>query len=397
MAETREKAAATRKSALLAAAEEGGRRKKTARIAGGAAGRNAIDDEIEMDESFGRGAAGRRDVSSILGKVSASWPCKEKLARAWRLTPAPLPQENYISANEAELALERIQADPAAFYNPTVQVGNQTFFMATPAGVQMADELKAVFMIPTNALRRRRQEAGDASPESRKRARLAAGQEEEEDDEAIEAGRRVQRGLSERFTSEKDHPMGDITFGTEAGLDIGDQPGGFDDLPLEMGDIPAESEEGHPIRARSLTPALSVAGTARERLASEARSIRAGSIAPSTSEHVLEDCAIGFFDARHRVHGAPVTESQISSSQAGSQYASLGGLEGEASQADARQRGYSQNTVKAAAFLRGEFSTEDGALDESKTISFQEKAKNVRVPAVPFFAPIGVDTCCTRR
>ncbi|KAJ9104443.1 hypothetical protein QFC21_001938 [Naganishia friedmannii] len=374
MALTREKAA-TRKSALAAEGEQGGKKKKTVRIAGGLAGKNAIDDDIEMDDEalFGRGAAGRRDVSSILGK------------------------ENYISANEAQLALERIQADPAAFYNPTVQVGNQTFFMATPAGIHMADELKSVFMIPTNILRRRRPETpeGQGSPESRKRARLAAAaggeRGEEEDDEAIEAGRRVQRGLSERFPSEiKDHPMmGDVTFGTEAGLDVSAEPGGFDDLPLEMGDLAAEDEGNIMRRGRSVTPALSVAGTARERLASEARSIRAGSLVPSTSagNAMLDDCPIGFFDPRHRVHGAPVTDSQVNSSQAGSasQYAALSGVEGEASQADARQRGYSQNTVKAAAFLRGEFSTEEGEVQEGKTISFQEKAKNASKRAASSF------------
>jgi hypothetical protein len=249
----------------------------------------------------------------------------------------------------------------------------------------MADELKSVFMIPTNVLRRRpRPEAeGEGSPEARKRARLAAGQrgegDEGADDEAIEAGRRVQRGLSERFFSEikdDDHPMGDITFGTEAGLDVSGEIGGFDDLPMMEG----MEMEGNvaAIRGRSVTPARSVAGTARERLASEAeaRSIhRAGSQAPFTT---LDDCPIGFFDPRHRVHGAPLTESQVSSSQAASQYAVLSGVEGEAaSQADARHHGYSQNTVKAATFLRGEFSTEDGQVEEGKTISFREKAKNV--------------------
>ncbi|KAJ9114630.1 hypothetical protein QFC22_005503 [Naganishia vaughanmartiniae] len=369
MALTREKAA-TRKSALAAAEEEAGGKKKTVRISAGAlAAKNAIDDDIEMDDaSLGRGSAGRRDVSSILGK------------------------ENYISANEAEIALERIQADPAAFYNPTVQVGNQTFFMATPAGIQMADELKAVFMIPTNILRRRRAEGGDgASPESRKRARLAPGEAEgaDEDDEAIEAARRVQRGLSERFppSEMQDHPMGDVTFGTDAGLDVSAEPGGFDDLPLEMGDVADEGQ--HAIRGRSVTPALSVTGTARERLAIEARSVRAGSIAPSISggDAMLDDCPIGFFDARHRVHGAPVTDSQVTSSQAGSlsQYAALAGTEGEASQADARQRGYSQNTVKAAAFLRSEFTAEDGQVEEGKTISFQEKAKNASKRAASSF------------
>lgn len=77
MALTREKAA-MRKSALAAAVAEGGaeaagqrKQRKTVRIAGEA----VIDDEIEMDEALfgrggGRGSAGRRDVSSILGKVS---------------------------------------------------------------------------------------------------------------------------------------------------------------------------------------------------------------------------------------------------------------------------------------------------------------------------------------
>lgn len=266
------------------------------------------------------------------------------------------PQENYIPANEAEVALARIQEDPAAFYNPTIQKGNQTFFMATPAGISMAPELSALFMIPTNILRRRRD--GQESP-SRKRARL--GDAPLEDDEEIEAARREQRALSERIPA--DFQPEDITFDLGAGeLDIHDEPMGFEDLGMA-----GDSSVRAPSMMKSPTPAL-----ARERLMSEARSLRAPSLAPSVMQSP-DDCAIGFFDARTRVNGAPLTESQSQSQTAASQYYG----EDEASQADARQRGFSQNTVKAVGFLRSEFSNEDGEIDEEKTVSFQEKAKKV--------------------
>lgn len=268
------------------------------------------------------------------------------------------PQENYIPANEAEVALARIQEDPAAFYNPTIQKGNQTFFMATPAGISMAPELSTLFMIPTNILRRRRD--GQESI-SRKRARL--GDAPLEDDEEIEAARREQRALSERIPA--DFQPEDITFDIGAGeLDIQDEPMGFDDLGMA-----GDSSFRAPSMMKSPTPAL-----ARERLMSEARSLRAPSLAPSVMQSP-DDCAIGFFDARTRVNGAPLTESQSQSQTAASQYYG----EDEASQADARQRGFSQNTVKAVGFLRSEFGNEDGEIDEEKTISFQEKAKKVRV------------------
>ncbi|KAJ9107024.1 hypothetical protein QFC19_002893 [Naganishia cerealis] len=338
MAEAREKAAAANE------ARKTGAGKKTVRLPAAAA---AVDEEIELDEqAYGRGA-GRRDVSSILGK------------------------ENYISGNEAQLALERIQQDPAAFYNPTVQVGNQTFFMATPAGVQMAPELSAVFMIPTNILRRRRAEGDEEAEAARKRTRLGGEEEEEED---VEAGRRVQRALSERFPTEG---AADVTFDSGLMGDVLDIPDvGFDvDVPM----LPTDDDLLGRGR-RTPTPSV-VAG--RERLSSEAlRSVRAPStIAAGDTTHFasLENCEIGFFDTRLRHHtGAPVTESSASQAAA-SQY--LPAADDESSQAEARQRGYSRNTVQAAAFLRGEL----GGVDEGKTISFQEKAKNVGPP--PISAP----------
>ncbi|KAI5454367.1 Electron transfer flavoprotein alpha-subunit [Naganishia albida] len=326
LAETREKAAAAN------AARKTGP-KKHVRIAA------AFDEDIEQEEDETRGAA-RRDISSILGK------------------------ENYIPANEAEIALARIQEDPAAFYNPTIQKGNQTFFMATPAGISMAPELSTLFMIPTNVLRRRRD--GPESP-SRKRARL--GEAAMEDDEEIEAARREQRALSERLPA--DFQLEDITFDMDARqVDIQDEPMGFDNLGMAR-----DSSVRAPSMLKSPTPAL-----ARERLMSEARSLRAPSLAPSVMQSP-DDCAIGFFDARTRVNGAPLTESQSQSQTAASQYYG----EDEASQADARQRGFSQNTVKAVGFLRSEFSNEDGEIDEGKTISFQEKAKKASKRAAASF------------
>jgi hypothetical protein len=235
--------------------------------------------------------------------------------------------------------------------------------MATPAGITMAPELSALFMIPTNILRRRRD--GADSP-ARKRARLANG--EEEDDEAVEYGRRVERNMSERYRESSRHK--DDTIDEDA-----NEPNLQNDEPM-FGDDQLNFNDAAPLADSSSLPDLDLRrsatpGLARERLMSEARTVRAPSVAPSVMASP-DDCPIGFFDARNRSDGAPI-ESQSQTQAAASQYL----VEDEASQADARERGFSQNTVKAVGFLRNEFSDGDGGIDENKTISFREKATKV--------------------
>lgn len=253
--------------------------------------------------------------------------------------------------------MERIQEDPAAFYNPTIQRGNQTFFMATPAGITMAAELSELFMIPTNILRRNRD--GAASP-PRKRARTGEVVMEEGDDDEVEVGRRQQRGLSERLRG--DSQPAELTFGD------------LDNGPEIQNENPPMDEEhlagGEAFSVRGASVARSPAALA-ERAMSEVRSVRAPSLARSDMASP-DDCPIGFFDTRSRSDGTNA-ESQSQGQAAASQYI----VEDEASQADARERGFSQNTVKAVGFLRNEFSTEDGHIDEDKSISFQEKANKV--------------------
>lgn len=220
----------------------------------------------------------------------------------------------------------------------------------------MAPELSALFMIPTNILRRRRD--GAESP-ARKRAKTAGG-EVDEDDEAIEHGRRQERSMSERFLDASQRK--DNTFDDDMIEPImQDEPVGFDDMGMP---------ETSSVRGASMMRSPS-APVPSERLMSEARSIRAPSLAPSVMMSP-DDCPIGFFDTRIRSDGT-TGESQSQAQVAASQYL----VEDEASQADARERGFSQNTVKAVGFLRNEFSTEDGRMDEDKTISFEEKATKV--------------------
>lgn len=239
--------------------------------------------------------------------------------------------------------------------------------MATPAGITMAPELSKLFMIPTNILRRRHD--GTDSP-ARKRARLANG--EEEDDEDVEQGRREERHLSERFPDSSRRK--DDTFDEDA-----NEPNLQNDEPM-FGDEQNFGNEAPPNDSSSM-PDLDLRGSAtpglvRERLMSEARSVRAPSVAPSVMASP-DDCPIGFFDARNRSDGAPIeSQSQSQTQGAASQYL----VEDEASQADARERGFSQNTVKAVGFLRNEFSDGDGGIDENKTISFREKATKVCKP-----------------
>ncbi|GHJ84716.1 hypothetical protein NliqN6_1118 [Naganishia liquefaciens] len=329
LADAREKAASANAAKKTAS-------KKKVRIA-------TFDDEIELDEDEVRGAA-RRDISSILGK------------------------ENYIPANEAEIALERIQEDPAAFYNPIVQKGNHTFFMATPAGISMAPELAELFLIPTNILRRRRDD--HESPPS-KRARTSAGEfeqepEMEEDDDEVEVVRRQQQGLSERLREKFQPTEGTID-------DYANQPE-IQEQEQQMGPgrSPAKGEASF---VRDSSPPL----TMSQRAMSEVQSIRASSRAPSAMESP-DECPIGFFDIRSRSDGTNA-ESQSQGQTAASQYI----VEDEASQADARERGFSQNTVKAVGFLRNEFSSANNQVDEDKTISFREKSKKASKRAAASF------------
>lgn len=231
--------------------------------------------------------------------------------------------------------------------------------MATPAGITMAPELSELFMIPTNILRRGRD--GAASP-PRKRARTGEIVVEEDDDVEIEVGRRQQRGLSERLRG--DSQPAEVSFGDfDNGLGIQDE-----NQPMNLEELHAG--EAFSVGAASMAR-LSSPAAMPERAMSEVRSVRAPSLAPSVMTSP-DDCPIGFFDTRSRSDGTN-PESQSQGQATASQYI----VEDEASQADARERGFSQNTVKAVGFLRNEFSNEDGQIDEDKRISFQEKSKKV--------------------
>lgn len=285
---------------------------KAARQAADAAGRPAkrvrlmavVDDQIELE-----GNVGRRDVSHLL---------------------AP---ERYIPADNALVAHQKIQDDPAAFFMPEVKRGEQMFWMTTYE--PMAPELQALFMVPAGLKRSR-----------------AIVQDDADHEDDVEIGRRQSRALSQHPFEMGDRSKDDMALG---GFDDTFGDGGFDDVPVD------EVSQTLHRRADSVAPSAIGGSTVIDLGAS-------GS-----------DCPIAMFDTRPR--GSNATDSM-----SGSQFAAA--LDAEAANdvndvrpAVQRKLGFSENTVKAVNVLREQIGE-----DRTTTVGFDQVSKSAsRRAAASFF------------
>ncbi|KZO98938.1 hypothetical protein CALVIDRAFT_596534 [Calocera viscosa TUFC12733] len=254
------------------------------------------------------------------------------------------------------MRLLQVRADPLAHFLPTKTLNSDTYFIAAPPG--LAPELAELFTFPMN---RRRSAEDEADAPNPKRPRFSE----------VELGRHDDRDASRSLV------MGDDVFG--AGGLHDDQQFMFDESGGDAPTMDIEMDrDGWGVSGRQGTPRPG-SKAAEARAASEAVYSRmstpylddmAGDVGSVSYGNLT--CPIEVFDVRQKddTQAAPAAEDEE---------------DVNAQVAEAKQHGFSKNTLKAVAILKKELHGTATAVQDKK-LSFNEVSQKAsRRAASSFF------------
>jgi len=261
-----------------------------------------------------------------------------------------------LPGSRAMMRLLQVRADPLAHFLPTKILNADTYFIAAPPG--LAPELAELFTFPANRRRSAEDEADERTP---KRPRFSE----------VEQGRRDEGEVSRSLV------MGDDALGGGGVQDdeefmFDESGGGAPMMDLEM------DGEGWGVGGRTGTPRPG-SKAAEARAASEAVYSRLstpyvddmfGDVGSVSYDNLT--CPIEIFDARQKDDAQPTQAAEDEDDV-------------NAQVAEAKQHGFSKNTLKAVAILKKELHPTAAARGEKKLSFNQVSQKASRRAASSFF------------
>ncbi|KZT57763.1 hypothetical protein CALCODRAFT_508610 [Calocera cornea HHB12733] len=295
--------------------------------------KQAIDDQIELDEGglFGQSFGQEdRDLSDILAEH-------------------PL-----LPGSRSLMRLLQVRADPLAHFLPTKTMNADTYFIAAPPG--LAPELAELFTFPINRRRSAEDEADDRTP---KRPRFSD----------VEMGRRDDGDASRSLV------MGDDVLGAGGLHDdqqfMFDESGGdapMMDIEMDRDGWGVSGRQGTPRPGSKAAEAHAASEAVYSRMSTPYFDDMTGDVGGVSYGNLT--CPIEIFDTRQKDDTQAPAEGEE---------------DVNAQVAEAKQHGFSKNTLKAVAILKRELHTTAAAAQEKKLSFNQVSQKASRRAASSFF------------